>query len=82
MSKFDDRLWRDIVREHGSDLAQMRSPPRQACVRARPRMLAGSRVGLVGLATAAALILGAASRSPAFAVTHNPTAPSRSGSNS
>ena len=31
MSKFTDRLWREIVREHGPELAQMdRLPPTPA----------------------------------------------------
>jgi hypothetical protein len=72
MSKFTDRLWRDLVREHGADLAQM-DPLANAGHRrrARPRVLAGTGVGIAGLATVAALVLGAASSSPAFAVTRN-----------
>jgi hypothetical protein len=70
MSKFTDRLWHDLVREHGPELAQM--DPRAADRWwARRRLLAGTGVGVAGLATAAALIIGAASSSPAFAVTPN-----------
>ena len=72
MSKFEDRLWRQIVREHGADLAQMRTPEPKHAWRSRPRMLAGTTFGLAGIGTAAALLLGAASSSPAFAVTRNP----------
>ena len=71
MSKFEDRLWRQLVREHGSDLAQMRRPAAKHAWRSRPRMLAGTTLGLAGIGTAAALLLGAASSSPAFAVTRN-----------
>jgi len=72
MSKFTDRLWRDLVREHGPDLAHMRSPSEATHRRrARPRVLAGTGVGVAGVATAGALILGGASSSPAFAVTRN-----------
>jgi hypothetical protein len=71
MSKFEDRLWRQLVREHGSDLAQMRRPGAKHPWRSRPRMLAGTTLGLAGIGTAAALLLGAASSSPAFAVTRN-----------
>ncbi len=72
MSKFTDRLWRDIVREHGPELAQMEPPAAAAHRRrARPRVLAGTGVGVACVATAAVLILGAASSSPAFAVTRN-----------
>jgi hypothetical protein len=72
MSKFTDRVWRDLVREHGADLAQM-DPFETAAHRrrGRPRVLAGTGIGVAGLATAAALIFGAASSSPAFAVTRN-----------
>ena len=72
MSKFTERLWRDLLREHGADLTQMNPlAPSAHCWRARPRMLAGTSLGAAGLATAAALIFGAASSSPAFAVTQN-----------
>lgn len=72
MSRFTDRLWRDLVREHGPDLAQME--PRLGAAhrrRARPGVLAGTGVGVAGVVTAAVLILGAASSTPAFAVARN-----------
>lgn len=72
MSRFSDRLWRDLVREHGPDLAQMESLSKAGHRRrARPRVLAGTGMGVAVIATAAVLILGAASSSPAFAVTRN-----------
>jgi len=71
MSKFKDRLWRELVREHGADLAQVKRPAAQHRRRARPRVLAGTTLGLAGAGTALVLVLSAASSSPAFAVTPN-----------
>ncbi len=50
-----------------------RSPDRRQrhSRRARPRVLAGTTAGLVGIGTAVALMLSAAGSSPAFAVTRN-----------
>src|SRR5579872_6147000 len=70
MSRFKERLWRDLVREHGADLAAISSPPRHAR-RPRPRLLAGTTAGLATVGTAVALLVGAASSSPAFAVTQS-----------
>ncbi len=70
MSKYKERLWRELVREHGAELARISRPARHGRV-ARPRLLAGTTVGLAGLGTAIALLLSAASSSPAFAVTQN-----------
>ncbi len=72
MGKFEDRLWTELVHEHGRDLAQIRKPPRRPARRPRPRLLLGTTVGLAGVGTALALVLSAASSSPAFAVTRNP----------
>lgn len=71
MSRFKERLWRELVREHGEALS--RTPPSQAHHRwrARPRILVGAGVGLAGLGATLALVLGAAATSPAFAVTRN-----------
>jgi hypothetical protein len=71
MSKFKDRLWRELVREHGADLAQVKRPVAQRRRGAGPRVLAGTTLGLAGVGTALALVLTAASSSPAFAVTPN-----------
>ena len=71
MSKYTDRLWRDIVREHGADLRGMERSPGGPRHRVK-RLLAGT--GLVGVAGAGAVLaiaLGAASTTPAFAVTRN-----------
>lgn len=71
MSKFQDRLWRELVEEHGARLAQMTRPAINHRRRPRPRLLAGTTVGLAGVGTAVALIVSAAGSSPAFAVTRN-----------
>jgi hypothetical protein len=73
MSKFTDRLWRELMREHRAELERIDRP---AAARRRPalprRLLAGTSVGLAGAGTAIALAIGAASSTPAFAVTKNP----------
>ncbi len=70
MSEFEDNLWRDVVREHGDDLAhQSWPPPRRR--RPRPRVLAGTTAALAAAAGALVLLLGGAGSSPAFAVTTN-----------
>ena len=71
MSEFEDNLWLEVVREHGHELARAggRRKHRRAT---RPQLLAGTTVGVAAIATAAALLLGASSSPPAFAVTRNP----------
>jgi len=72
MTKFTDHLWRDLAREHGATLALADRPaPGRAALLRRPRVLAGSTLGLAGIGTALVLILGAASTTPAYAVTTN-----------
>jgi hypothetical protein len=71
MGKFEDRLWRDLVRRHGADLAQMTRPEAKRARRARPRLLAGTSVALAAAVAALALVLSAASSPPAFAVSRN-----------
>jgi len=71
MSKFTDHLWRDLVQEHGATLAQADRPePSRARLR-RPRVLAGSTLGLAGVGTALVLALGGSAAAPAFAVTRS-----------
>jgi hypothetical protein len=71
MSKFTDHLWSDLAREHGATLALADRPePGRARRLRRPRVLAGSTLGLAGVGTALALALGAAS-TPAWAVTRS-----------
>ena len=72
MTKFTDHLWSDLVREHGPTLAHADRPePGRAHLLRRPRVLAGSTLGLAGVGTARVLALGAASSPPAYAVTTN-----------
>ena len=70
MSKFEDHLWREFVREHGNALAQMSTPTAKRVWRG-PRLVAGISLGLAGVGVAVALVLGATSTSPAFAVIRN-----------
>jgi hypothetical protein len=71
MSKFTDRLWREIVHEHGAELAQLAAPEGKQSRRARPRVVAGTSLALAGICAAAVLLLSAAGGSPAYAVTRN-----------
>jgi hypothetical protein len=72
MSKFTDRLWREIVREHGADLRETEPLAARRRQRALPRVLAGTGlVGVAGAGVTLAIVLGAASTTPAFAVTRN-----------
>ena len=72
MTKFTDHLWRDLAREHGATLALADRPaPGRAPLLRRPRVLAGSTLGLAGVGAALGLALGAASSTPAYAVTTN-----------
>ena len=70
MSKFEDHLWREFVREHGNALAQMSTPTAKRMWRG-PRLVAGTSLGLAGVGAAVALVLGATATSPAFAVISN-----------
>jgi F0F1-type ATP synthase membrane subunit c/vacuolar-type H+-ATPase subunit K len=72
MSKFTDRLWQELMREHRAQLEAIDRPAAERRRRALPRLVAGTTVGLAGLGTAIALAIGAASSTPAFAVTKNP----------
>jgi hypothetical protein len=69
MSKFEDHLWREFVREHGDDLANLTT---RAPSHAVPRRLiaAGGGLAVAACATALALVLTSTS-APAFAVTRN-----------
>lgn len=71
MSEFEDNLWLEVVREHGHELARARRPVRKQRRATRPQLLAGTTAGVAAIATAAALLLGASTSAPAFAVTRN-----------
>ncbi len=70
MSEFEDNLWRDVVREHGDDLAQTPWPPPHRR-RPRPGLLAGTTVVAVAAVAVLALVLGGTNTSPAYAVNTN-----------
>jgi hypothetical protein len=70
MSKFEDHLWAEFVREHGNAVAQMSTPTGRR-VRRGPGLVAGTGLGLAGVGAAVALVLGATTTTPAFAVTRN-----------
>jgi hypothetical protein len=73
MSKFTDHLWSDLVRDHGATIASADRPePGRASgarVLRRPRVLAGSTLGLAGVGAALVLALGGSAAAPAFAIT-------------
>jgi hypothetical protein len=72
MSKFSDHLWQDLVREHGAALAAgARQAPGGHRLLRRPRALAGASLGVAGVGTALALVLGVLGSPPAYAVTTN-----------
>ena len=72
MSEFEDNLWLEVVHEHGNELARTGRTVHKHGRATRPQLLAGTTVGLAAMATAAALLLGASTSPPAFAVTRNP----------
>ena len=69
MTKFEDHLWREFVREHGHDLAQVRRAAARPSL--RPRVVAAGGLGLAGAGVGLALALGATTAAPAFAVARN-----------
>jgi hypothetical protein len=72
MSEFEDNLWLSVVGERGDELARTGRTVHKRRRAPRPQLLAGTTVGLAAMATAAVLLLGASTSSPAFAVTRNP----------
>jgi hypothetical protein len=71
MSEFEDNLWLAVVRERGEELARTERTAHTHRRAGRPRLLAGTTVGLAAMASAAALLFGASTSPPAFAVTRN-----------
>jgi hypothetical protein len=83
MSSFEDRLWSDLVREHGH---RIRAEPSQTAALAtsatrpgptrvrrkrRPAILTGTVLGTAGAAAAVVVALTTTTTAPAFAVTDN-----------
>jgi hypothetical protein len=71
MTKFTDNLWSDLVREHGPTLAHADRPEPGRARRPRPRVLAGSSLGLAGVGAALVLVLSGSAAPPAFAITRS-----------
>jgi hypothetical protein len=77
MSNFEDNLLREVMHEHGDTLDQADWPPRRGNrgrVLRRPRVLAGSSLGLAGIGAGLVLALsagGAAAPTQAFAITEH-----------
>src|SRR5580658_565754 len=71
MSEFEENLWREVMHEHGEDLARAARPMVTPRWGVRPRLLAGTTAGLAAAGASTALLLGATASSPAFAVTRN-----------
>lgn len=69
MSQFEDNLWGSVVDRHGDDLARADRPRPGRVRRLRPRVLAGSTLGLAGVGVALVLALGTSATPPAYAVT-------------
>ena len=67
---FEDRLWRDLVRDHGAHLATPRRISSTTRNR-RPLLLGGGAVSVAGAATVLALVLTATTSTPAYAVSNN-----------
>jgi hypothetical protein len=75
MTKFTDRLWTELVHEHGTTLAHSDRPAPGRARRPRPRILAGGTLALAGIGVALTLALTGTSAQPALAaltVTHQP----------
>jgi hypothetical protein len=71
MSTFEDRLWSQLVREHGDQMQLSTIAIKRH--RRRPALVAGTALASVALATAAVLALTAGTGAPpAYAVTTNP----------
>jgi hypothetical protein len=77
MTNYNDKLWREIMDQHGDTLDQAEWPPRReggARFLRRPRVLAGGSLGLVGIGAGLLLALtagGAAAPTQAFAITEH-----------
>lgn len=72
MTKFEDQLFADLMREHRSTLAHTRlpAPPRQRTAVRRTLTVAGA--GSLGVAAAAGALVATSGGSPAYAVTAHP----------
>lgn len=70
MSTFEDRLWAQLVREHGDEMQLATSTARSD--RRRPALIGATALAVAGAGAAIVLAIGAgASAPPAYAVTTN-----------
>ena len=67
---FEDRLWGDLVQNHGMQLANVQRPS-DTTTRSKRPMLLGGALSIAAAATLLALVLTAATTTPAYAVTTN-----------
>jgi hypothetical protein len=67
MSRFEDHLWQEVVREHGGELVRHQGRGN----RFRRGPLAVSLLGIAGVGTALTLLVGVSGAPAAFAVTQN-----------
>jgi hypothetical protein len=71
--KFEDQLFADLMREHGSTLAHTRVPaPRRHVAARRTLLVTGTGVAVAAAATAGVLAAGGGAATPAYALTKNP----------
>lgn len=70
MANFADQLFEDLMREHGSTLAQTRPPAPRGHIATRRTLLAAGTACAAVAGTASALVAGGGT--PAYAVTKNP----------
>jgi hypothetical protein len=74
MTRFENQLWSDLVREHGDTVARADRPESRRTRVMRHRLFASGTLGLAGVAAAVALALGVVGGStapPAFAISQN-----------
>ncbi len=71
MSSFEDRLWSELVQEHGDEMRLGATTTSARRRTRRPAVLAGTALTTVGLAAAAVLVFTATTSTPAYAVTDN-----------
>ncbi len=69
MNSFEDRLWSELVREHGDRMQLQTSTARRE--RRRPALIGGTALAGAAAAAAAVLAFTATTSTPAYAVTSN-----------
>ena len=72
MTKFADQLFTDLMREHGSTLAQTRPPAPSRHIASRRALLAAGTGFVAAAATTGGLLASSGGGTPAYAVTTHP----------